>query len=101
MTDKQFTKIAQDALSAMSDKVNRDLRSGEIPHPANKNAIAQFRRKMTNQGKEITSLIDRRRQSGYYDKNPGAAKKDWEDAYYVRFILRLQDDDWEHFFNKG
>lgn len=97
MTNKQMEDIAMGAMGAMSKKVGQEYKDKTIPHPANVNAIDAFNKKWGKQLDDKLALIERRRRTGYYDKNPDDYKKDYEDAYYARFILRIGDKGWKNY----
>lgn len=94
MTNKQMETIANGALSAMAKKVQAEFDNRTIQAPANKNAIKAYRTKWQKKLNDKLAYIERKDFAGYYKDKPEEYKKDCEDAYYARFILRIPDEDW-------
>lgn len=97
MTGKQKEKIAETSLSEMSKKVRDEYNKKTLPAPTNKAAIKAYRTKWQKTLDNKLAAIERREAAKHYDQHPDDYKKDWDDAYYARFIIRIQDSDWENY----
>ena len=97
MANNNLKKIPETALTEMSKKVHDEFSKKTIPAPTNKNAIAAYRKNWQKKLNDKISLIERREHAGYYNNNPEAMKKDYDDAYYARFIIRISDEDWNKY----
>ena len=97
MTNKDREKYSDQARSEMAKKVRDEYAKKTIPHPANVNAIKTFTKQWQKKLDDKLALIERREKTGFYDSNKDAYKKDWDDAYYARFIIHLDEDDWKEY----
>lgn len=100
MANKKLETIANGALSAMAKRVREEFKNGTITAPANKNAIKAYRTKWEKKLDTKLAQIERKDFAGYYDKKPDEYKKDCEEAYYARFILRIPDDEWADYLER-
>lgn len=97
MTNKEKERLADKARTEMAKKVHDEFNKKTGPHPANKNAIETFKKQWGKKLDDKMAYIDRRERAGHYEKNPDDFKKDWDDAYYARFILHINDRNWEEY----
>lgn len=100
MTNKEREKIVDQARSEMARKVHDEYKGRNLPHPANKNAVEAFRKQWGKKMDDKVDAIHRKESTGYYDKNPDQYKKDWDEAYYARFIINLNDGEWANYLKE-
>ena len=98
MTDKDREKYSDQARSEMAKKVRDGYDKKTLAdHPVNVNAIGTFKKQWEKKLEDKLALIQRRESTGYYDNNKDAYKKDWDEAYYARFIIHLDEDAWKEY----
>ena len=98
MTNKDREKYSDQARSEMAKKVRDGYNKKTLAdHPANVNAIGTFKKQWEKKLEDKLAFIERREKSNYYDGKPGDYKKDWEDAFYARFIIYLNEDAWKEY----
>lgn len=100
MTNREKERLTDQARAEAAKLTHDEYEKKTIPHPANKNAIAAFRKQWGKKLDDKLAYIERRESAGFYKDNPEAYKKDWDEAYYARFIVNIQDGAWENFFKE-
>ena len=100
MTSAEKIKLADQSIREMVKKVGDEYENKTLPHPANKDDIKAFKKQWGEEFNERFELINERLRLGFYENNAAAFKKDYDDAYYARFIFRINEDEWEYFLNK-
>ena len=97
MTNSEKEKTVDQARSEQAKNVRDGFDNKTLPHPDSVNAVGAFRKQWQKKLDDKLNLIECRENSGHYNGNPADFKKDWDDAYYARFIIHLDADDWKEY----
>lgn len=98
MTNKERERLSDQASSEMAKMVRDGYDKKALPdHPTNVDTINAFIIKWKKKLDDKLKYIEYREKNKHYDNNPDDFKKDWEEAYYARFIIHLDEDDWREY----
>ena len=98
MTNREKEEMADQARSEQTENVRDGFDKKTLPHPDSINALGDFRKQWQKKLDYKLDLIECRENSGHYNEKPSDFKKGWNDAYYARFIIHLNEEEWKEYF---